>query len=266
MHTNFHENHAAAKIAKGEVALCMSIRLTQSVEIALMARAAGFDALYVDLEHGSLSSAQAGQVFTAALASGITPMVRVPSLDPHLAVSLLGNGALGLIVPHVQSATDLAPLLDACSFPPGGGRSLGGAGVHFGFRAGDRTTMAKLLGEHTTIIVMLEDGSGVEQADAIAALDGVSGVMIGSNDFLADVGDPGNYHNPKLLAAFDTVAVACRRHGKFLGVAGIKQDKALIASLIQKGARFITGGSDSALLASSLKSQVDALRALTQAQ
>lgn len=266
MYTNFHENHTAAKIAAGEVALCMSVRLTQSVEIALMARAAGFDALYVDLEHGSLSPAQAGQVCSAALASGITPFVRVPSLDPHLAVSLLGNGALGLIVPHVSSATDLVPILDACRFPPSGNRSLGGAGVHFGFRAGDRISMAKLLGENTTIIVMLEDAAGVEQAEAIAALDGVSGIMIGSNDFLAELGDPGNYHNAALLAAFDTAAAACRQHGKFLGVAGIKQDKALIAALVEKGARFITGGSDSALLASSLKSQVDALRVLTQTQ
>lgn len=266
MTLGLHRNHTAAVIDAGGVAICMSVRMTKSVEIALLAKGAGFDALYVDLEHGSVSASEAGQIFATALGAGVTPLVRLPHLSPHLAASLLDNGALGLIIPHVHSAAALKPLLDACAFAPLGSRSTSGVGVHFGFAGGSKAAMARDLAAETTVIVMLEDRAAIAQAEAIAALPGVSGLMIGSNDFLSDLGQPGNYRSVELMDAYRSTVSACRHHGKFLGVAGIKQDKEMIGQLIQIGAQFITCGSDSAILASGLASQASTVRSLIDAR
>src|SRR5271169_709147 len=96
-------NHVKEKLARGEVVASMTVRLTRGVEIARIAKTAGFDSLYVDMEHSSFSLETTGQICMAALEVGITPLVRVPGLAEVSRV--LDAGALGIIAPHVQSGS-----------------------------------------------------------------------------------------------------------------------------------------------------------------
>ena len=91
-------NHVKEKLGRGEVVASMTVRLIRSVEIARIAKTAGFDSLYVDLEHSSFSLDTAGQICIAALEAGITPLVRVPGVTEVSRV--LDAGALGVIAPH----------------------------------------------------------------------------------------------------------------------------------------------------------------------
>src|ERR1035438_10871307 len=82
----------------------MTIRLVRGVEIARMAKTAGFDMIYIDLEHSTLTLEATGQICQAALSAGVAPMVRVPANTPEYIQRVLDGGPLGIIAPGVRSA------------------------------------------------------------------------------------------------------------------------------------------------------------------
>src|SRR6202051_3173233 len=93
-------NHVKKKLPRGEVVPSMTVRLIRGIEIARIAKTAGFDSLYVDMEHSSFSLESTSQICIAALEAGITPFVRVPGVAD--VQRILDAGALGIIAPHVQ--------------------------------------------------------------------------------------------------------------------------------------------------------------------
>jgi len=97
-------NHVKDKLARGEVVSSMTVRLVRGIEIARIAKTAGFDSLYVDMEHSSFSFDTTGQICMAAMDAGVTPLVRVPGIAAVQRV--LDGGALGIIAPHVRSANE----------------------------------------------------------------------------------------------------------------------------------------------------------------
>ena len=96
-------NNVKEKLARDEVVASMTVRLVRTIEIARIARTAGFDSLYVDLEHSSFSLETCGQICMAAVEAGIAPFVRVPANTPDYICRVLEGGALGIIAPHVHS-------------------------------------------------------------------------------------------------------------------------------------------------------------------
>ena len=104
-------NLVREKLARDELVLSMTVRLVRTIEIVAIARTAGFDSLYIDVEHNSFSLDTVGQISMAALATGITPFVRVPSLEPAWIARALDAGALGVIAPHIRSADDAAAVV-----------------------------------------------------------------------------------------------------------------------------------------------------------
>jgi len=108
-------NHVKEKLRRGEVVASMTVRLVRSIEIARIAKTAGFDSLYVDMEHSSFSLETTSQICIAALEAGITPLVRVPGLAE--VPRILDGGALGVIAPHVRSADEARAYVTAAKFP-----------------------------------------------------------------------------------------------------------------------------------------------------
>src|SRR5947208_14465844 len=119
-------NAVKEKLARDEVVASMTVRLVRSVEIARIARTAGFHTLYVDLEHSSFSLETCAQICMAALEAGITPFVRVPANTPDYISRVLDAGALGVIAPHIRSAEDARAVIKAAKFPPLAERSAAG--------------------------------------------------------------------------------------------------------------------------------------------
>ncbi|MEA2835050.1 MAG: hypothetical protein QOG66_3252, partial [Methylobacteriaceae bacterium] len=88
-------NNVKEKLARDEVVASMTVRLVRTIEIARIAHTAGFDTLYVDVEHSSFSLETTGQICMAALEAGIAPFVRVPANTPDYISRVLDGGALG---------------------------------------------------------------------------------------------------------------------------------------------------------------------------
>jgi 2-keto-3-deoxy-L-rhamnonate aldolase RhmA len=239
-------NHVKEKLARGEVVASMTVRLVRGVEIARIARTAGFDTLYVDMEHSSFSLETTSQICIAALEVGITPLVRVPGLNEVSRV--LDAGALGVIAPHVQSADEARAYVKAAKFPPLGERSAAGPLPHLQYRSFLPAQADAALNDATTIIVQFESEQALAQADEIAAVDGVDLVMIGSNDLLADWGLTGQYEHPRLREAYAKTIAACRNHGKHVGVGGLASRPQLAAEFVALGARYVSTGTDLSFL------------------
>jgi 4-hydroxy-2-oxoheptanedioate aldolase len=241
-------NNVREKLARGEVVASMTVRLTRSIEIARIAKTAGFDSIYVDVEHSSLSFETAGQICIAALEIGIAPFVRVPSIRPEHVSRALDGGALGVIAPHIRSAAEAREVVVSAKYPPLGERSAGGPLPHLRYRSFPAAEANAAMNEATMVVVQFETADAIERADEIAAVEGVDLVLIGTNDLLADMGIPGQYEHPRVRDAYERTLAACRKRGKHVGVGGLATRPQLAAEFVKMGARYVSTGTDLAFL------------------
>jgi 2-keto-3-deoxy-L-rhamnonate aldolase RhmA len=253
---------AKEKLARGELVLCMGLRQARTVDVAMIAAQAGFDCVYVDMEHSSISLETTSLICAGCQGLGITPLVRPPSHAPDWVSRTLDGGAHGLIVPHVSNSAQASAIVAAARFPPLGSRSVMGPTPALAYKALPLAETNRTLNAQTLLIVMIETPEGVERAAEIAAVDGIDMLLIGSNDLCTELGIPGELRHPKLRAAYEAVARGCEKHGKSLGVGGIRGDPELQKQLVELGARFIIAGNDVSYLAGAARADVQALRQL----
>lgn len=260
------ENGAKRKMLAGQLVVCMGLRQARTIDIAPIVAACGFDALYVDMEHSPVSMETVSAICTAAVGFDITPLVRIPGHGGEYLSRALDGGAMGVIVPHVDTAEQAAALVNAAKYPPIGHRSVMGSGPSLGYRSMPLADVNSRGNKETLLIVMLETPLGIANADQIAAVPGVDMLLIGSNDLCTELGIPGQLHHPDLRAAYKTTAQACKRHGKILGVGGIRADIQLQTELIEMGARFIIAGSDVTYLMEAARKDAEKLNSLKAVQ
>ena len=151
-------NNVKEKLARDEVVASMTVRLIRTIEIARIARTAGFDSLYVDLEHSSFSLETCGQICMAAVEAGIAPFVRVPANTPDYIARVLEGGALGIIAPHVHSADEAQTVVRAAKFSPLGERSNAGGLPHLHFRTFPAPEAYAALNDASTIAACRRHG------------------------------------------------------------------------------------------------------------
>ena len=104
------KNLTKEKLAKGELALGVGLRQARSVDIGKAMKTAGFDWLFIDMQHNAMDIDIATQIAVAGQDAGITPIVRVPGFEHHLAARALDGGAQGIVFPHVDDAETAARL------------------------------------------------------------------------------------------------------------------------------------------------------------
>jgi 2-keto-3-deoxy-L-rhamnonate aldolase RhmA len=252
-------NHTKRLLARGELAIGIGVRHVQSVEVGLMAKAAGFDFIFIDREHSTIEMSRAGEICTAALAQGVTPIVRVPGPEPHHCVPLLDCGAQGIVVPHVQTADDARDLVDIQKLPPVGSRSLSRSSAMTGYETMDFEVFAGLANQESLAIAMVEDREGIRNIDAIAAVPHLDAVLIGASDLCADLGLIGKFSDPAAVEACGTIIKACAARGLPCGMSGVRNDE-LTAHYIKLGVRLIHAGTDAPILVEALKGRSGALK------
>jgi 2-keto-3-deoxy-L-rhamnonate aldolase RhmA len=262
MATQIGENRAKKMLQANELVLCMGVNQLRTPNIAMIAAACGFDAVYIDLEHNPTSLETAASVCVAALGIGITPIARVTSHDPHDATRILDCGAQGVMVPHVQNAAEAKAVVEACLYAPRGHRSAFGSGPALGYAALGQAEVCRILNEQTLLLAMIETPEAVANAAAIAAVDGIDGLHIGASDLSTEMGIPGQYTHDRMRAAFTAVAQAAKAHGKAMGVGGVRQDFEFQSWLLRLGVRYLTGGSDVGYILSAGRADVKQLREL----
>jgi 2-keto-3-deoxy-L-rhamnonate aldolase RhmA len=255
-------NRLICHLASGGTALCLPIRISRSAHIVHMAHTAGFHAVYIDMEQSNISLDAVSELCAAAWGAGITALVRVPTLDDYFIRHVLDGGAAGVIVPHVNTPAEAKSAVDAALFAPYGSRSTAGAGLAQRYGAKSATDVARRLNNSTLVVVMLESREAIDNADSIAAIEGVDMLFVGTGDLSRELGIHGEHNHPLIREAYDTAAAACRHHDKWLGVAGIKGKAAaqILADLHRLGARFLSAQTEESLLLGAIRDESNALQ------
>jgi len=256
-------NRVKEKLARDEVVASMTVRLTRSIEIARIAATAGFDTLYVDVEHNSFSIDSVSQICMAAMQCGITPLVRVPANTPEFIGRLLDGGALGVIAPHVRSAAEARDIVRQAKFPPLGERGAGGALPHYHYRNVPAVEANRAMNDATMVVVMMETVAALEHVEEIAAVDGVDLLLVGTNDLCNEFGITGQFDHQRVRDAYRRTIAACREHGKHVGVGGLASRPDLVAEYVRQGARYVSTGTDLAFLLEAAARKANAVREIT---
>lgn len=243
------QNTTKRRLAAGKFALGFGVHHLRTVAAPVLAGATGHDWMFIDTEHGAFSIQETTQLCIAALPTGVTPIVRVCAGALDEATRALDNGALGIVVPHVDTVADAKRIADASHYPPMGHRSWGGPPAVYGYQPPSTVEAQAAINAEILTIVMLESPAAIGNADAIAAVPGVDVLFIGTSDLTAELGISGQMGHPKVIAAYQAVGDACRRHGKTLGMGGV-YDEENAARYVAMGARFLLTGSDHSYIVS----------------
>jgi len=175
----------------------------------------GFDAIWLDLEHHHISVERATGFIRAARAGGATDVVARPGKGEFARMArLLEAGARGIMYPRCESAAEAAEVVRWAKFPPLGTRGLDGIGPDNPYRFTPVAEYVVQANRETFLIAQIEDPSALDQAEAIAAVDGIDFLMLGPGDFSATIGVPGQIMHPQVLAALDRVRAAALAAGK----------------------------------------------------
>jgi 4-hydroxy-2-oxoheptanedioate aldolase len=254
-------NAAKARLKKNQLALGIGVRLVRNVDIIKVMKAAGFDWLFLDLEHGGMSIQTACEISVAAQDSGIAPIVRVPYGELAMATRVLDGGALGIVIPHVDTAEEAREIADRLRYPPRGHRSVGGGQAQFDYAPMKLGEMTRRSDDNTLITVMIETPKAVRNAEAIAAVPGIDSLLVGSSDLSMEMGIPGENGHPKIQEAVDKVVSACKKHGKWAGMGGAYSEE-LLQLYIDKGVKLLLAGNDLPMLTNAARTHQARVRAL----
>ena len=254
------QNVALDRLRGGDLAVGIGLRQARTVDIAQAMKTAGFDWLFIDMEHNSMDLDTAVQICVVARAFGISPIVRVPAFQSFHATRVLDGGAQGIVFPHVDDAETAAQLVDFCRYPPDGHRSISGTLPQIDFAPIPMDQAAPAINNATLLVFMLESPKAISNVDAIAAVPGVDALLIGTSDLTMEMGIPGQLDHPDVIAAYEAMLEACKKHNKHPGMGGIYQPE-LLQKYIGMGVKLIIAGSDLSLLMAAGKARVFDVRA-----
>lgn len=213
----------------------------------------GWDWLVVDAEHSPVGFDTMVNCFRAAQLGGAAPMARVPWNDTIWIQRTLDAGAMGLVVPMVNSADDAKQVVSNMKYSTRGQRSWGSSRVA-SYIEGDYRTWAD---EHLAIIVMIETVQAVENAEAIMSVDGVVGCFIGPADLSLSMGGgetgPGTEHEAAMLE----VLAACKKVGKAAGKHCFNATE--VTTRIEQGFQFLALSSDGGFLRQAAQAEFNAI-------
>lgn len=240
-------NTTKQRLRAGQMALGFGVHHLRTSAAPTLAAATGHHWMFIDAEHGAFSVQDMTQLCIAALPTGVTPIVRVCSGAIDEATRALDNGALGIVMPHVDTAKQARRIADAFRYPPAGSRSWGGPPAVYGYRPPSTDEAQKAINDEILTVVMLESPEAIENAADIAAVDGIDVLFIGTSDLTASMGISGQMGHQRVIDAYQEVGNACRKHGKILGMGGV-YDTENASRYVGMGATFLLTGSDHSYL------------------
>ena len=252
-------------LEQGKLSLMFSLRQVRSVDIVLAAKAAGYDCLYVDLEHSGITVAETGQICVTALAAGIAPFVRVPAGGYDMAAQVLDLGAMGIIAPHISGPDDARRMVDCCKYPPVGHRSNSSGIPQQWLSQRPLLQVQEQLNAETMVYAMIESRDGLANVEAIAAVEGVDCLLVGTSDLTAELGIPGQFGSDIVLDALKKIVTAAKKHGKHVSLGGGIKGGApgLLHSLCDLGIGQISVGTDIGMLTAAMRQRVKEIREQT---
>jgi 4-hydroxy-2-oxoheptanedioate aldolase len=235
-----------------------------SVDTALTLANAGFDFLWIEMEHGPITLESLRAILLATRGARAVPITRVPANEVWLAKRVLDAGSLGVVFPFTSTRELAERAVASCLYPPLGVRGFGPglAMSRYGLGGAD---YVKFANENVVVVVIVETREAVENVEAIASVPGISVLFVGVNDLSYSMGVGGRTTDPLVEQALVKVLEVGRRHGIPVGYPTGNPDE--INKRIAQGFRFFQASSDTGLMASGARDMLSRIqRAPARAQ
>lgn len=217
-------------------------RVVHPVVVEMFGLAGGYRGFWFDQEHASISTEQIAVMSLAARANDMDSFVRMPPTGYWQVTQALEAGAGGVMAAQIFTAEQAAEFVSWTKFAPQGVRGLNSGGRDAGY---SHTPLAQFVEEANRdnfVAIQIETLESVEQADQIAALDGVDLLFVGPADLSLALGVPGQFHHKELWTAINRVSEACRNHGVSWGA--VVPDAEFADRAVSLGCRMPTVGND----------------------
>ncbi len=258
------DNPVKHRLAEGGSAFGTMVFEFFTPGMAQIAAAAGAEFVLYDMEHSGAGIDTIKAQFAACRGIGIVPMVRVPTTQYHFIARCLDAGAMGIMVPMVESATQAKEIVSFTRYPPAGIRGAGFGMAHDDYTGGAPADKIAAAHRRTLVIAQIETPRGAAAVDEIAAIDGIDVLWLGHFDMTNFMGIPGQFTHPDYLAAVDAIVASARRHGKAAGF--MPTDETWARDYVAKGFRILACGTDTLMLQQSLSRGLAVLREASAAQ
>ncbi len=221
---------------------------------AEIAGRSGFDWVLLDMEHGMGANDSLLWQLQALAGTPAAPVVRVAENNPVLIKRALDLGPSGIMAPMISKAEDAEQMVRSMRYPPAGIRGVSPftRSADFGRDFPDYFATAN---DDLLCLVQIETAEAVENAEAIAAVDGVDVLFIGPLDLTVGLGIMKQFDHPSYRAAVEKIITACRNTGKIAGI--VLLDVEVPEETVADGFTFIARASDGSVLASSLSELVE---------
>jgi 2-keto-3-deoxy-L-rhamnonate aldolase RhmA len=253
------DNPVRHRLDAGEVVLGTMVTEFATSAVARLTAAAGAEFTLFDLEHSGYGIDRMGTVLAAARSADTVPFLRVPDAHYDLIARGLDIGALGVMVPTVESADEARLIASAARFPPVGRRGFGLLLRDEWEPGGVPATLEKANAE-TIVLVQIETAAGLGSVEEIAAVDGIDVLWIGHFDLTASLGIPGDFSNRRYHEAVDRILAAGAGAGKPVGM--VCGSSAEGRTLVERGFRILAYSIDVILYEDAVRAGLDKLRTL----
>jgi len=251
------ENRVKDTLAGGGLAVGLFVSEFGTTGMSRTAAAAGADFLVFDLEHTGWSMETARVLAASSRADDVVCCVRVPAHDYHFIARTLDTGAMGVMVPRVETEEQARSIVASAKYPPLGVRGFGLV-YEDQFEGDDVGATISRHNERTLVIAQIETALGAQNVEAIANVDGVDVLWIGHFDLTSSLGIPGELDHPLYREAVDKIARACHEAGKAVGAAAPTMAEG--HRLLDKGFRCLAYSEDILLLQEALSAGLADLR------
>ncbi len=226
-----------------------------SPEIGEIYSGAGFDWLFIDLEHSALSVKDA-QVILQSTSLGTPCLIRVPSLDDIWIKKALDIGASGIIIPQVKTAEDAQKAVQLCKYPPEGFRSVGiGRAQGYGENFQEYVINAN---DNIAVIIQIEHKDAVKNMGDIIKVAGIDSVFIGPYDLSASMNKIGRIADADIQNAIAQVKEIAERANIPLGIFGATVDA--VRPYIMNGYTLVAIGIDTMLISNAAKGMIEKIK------
>ena len=252
-------NTVKQKLANGEVSIGTMIFEFNTSGIGRICGAAGAEFVVFDMEHTAWSIETIRNLIATTRSSEALPFVRVPATQYHLMSRPLDAGAMGLMVPMVETAEQAELIVRSAKYPPDGARGCAFGVSHDDFTGGDVFAKMRSANDEIFLMAQIETATGLENCEAIAAVDGIDCLWIGHFDLTASMGISAQFDHPDFHAAVDRIVAACNANGK---APGIMAGSVEVGKMwLQRGFRAVAYNGDLWIYQAALGEGIAALRA-----
>ncbi len=235
-------NSLRARFQAGQPVIGTMIQEVSSPFIVHALANAGFDFVYVDMEHGRFGLESAVDLLQTIRLTNMVPLVRVPDNQYYWIARLLDAGAQGIMIPRVETRQQVEAAIHSMRFPPVGQRGLAVARGQNDYKRQDALSFVQEANRENLLIIQIESKSAVENVDEIISAPGVDVALIGPGDLSVSLGIPMKMDNPLMTEAVEKVVASCKRQNVITGLH--VGDLKAIKYWSQNGILLLSGSSD----------------------